>query len=115
VTTQETVLEASEISALIDLIRVTADLDGDITPDESDEIALIAKQVGDEPFWAQVQASAFKAARDIKIEECASMVTRREAQELIFSLLEGLAQSDGVDASERAALDELRHLWAIED
>ncbi len=111
----ETKLQEAELTALVDLIRVVAGIDGDISPEESDEVALIARQVGVEPFWRQFSNSAFRAARKIGIKECAEAVRRRPAQALIYSLLEGLAQADGVDQSERDVLDELRHIWSIKD
>jgi len=111
--TSDVRLQATELSALIDLIRVVANIDGDITPEESDEIALIARQVGEGEFWERVQSSAFRAARDINVEECAVLVQRRGAQELILSLLEELAEADGVDQAERQTLAKLRRLWVV--
>jgi hypothetical protein len=108
-------LEESELVALADLVRVMAGLDGDITPQESDEIALIAREVGVDGFWAAFDKSTGHSATVADLEKYAAAVKRRPAQELIHTLLEELADADGIDGDQKTVLDNLRHAWALED
>ena len=112
VAAQDVELDGDELLALVELMTLVVEVDHDTSPEESDEIALIARQVGEDRFWTAVRDSLGK---EYTVEESAKRVTRRPAQELIVSLLEELAESDGTSDEESTLLESLRHLWSVED
>jgi hypothetical protein len=112
VAAEEVELTGDELLALVELMHQVVEVDHDTSPEESDEIALIAKQVGEDRFWETVRQTLGKT---FTVDDSAKRVTRRPAQELIYSLLEELAESDGTEHDEQLLLDSLRHAWSVED
>ena len=104
-------LQEVELDALVVLVRVMAGLDQDITPEESDQMGLIAMEVGEDSFWRHMQASSSKKLDLDGALALAGAVERPEGREAIFALLEGLASADGFEPDETRLLDKLRELW----
>ena len=111
--TRDVVLSAPELEALARLVHLIVELDDDTSPAESDEITLIASQVDEEKFWAAFES--VRAASPADLDSVAGAISRRPAQELVYSLLEEVADADGEDSEQRVVLERLRHSWSLED
>jgi len=104
-------LQPAELDALVGLARVLVGIDEDTSPEEADQLGLIAVEIGEETFWRHMEASYGRALDLDTVLELAGAIQRQEAREAIFALLESLAGADGIEPSETALLDRLRALW----
>ncbi len=104
-------LHAAELDALVALARVLVGIDDDTSPEEADQLGLIALEVGEESFWRHLKASCEQPLDLERALELAGRVERQTAREAIFGLLESIAEADGVEPAEAALLDRLRGLW----
>ena len=111
--TRDVTLSQPEIVVLARLMHLVVELDDDTSPEESDELVLVARQVGEEGFWSAYEAAITPSPNDIA--DIATQVERRPAQELMYGLLEEVAVSDGESESEGTVLEVLRHAWSLED
>lgn len=112
-------MEVSELTheerlALVGLMKAVIQADRIYSDEESEELRKVAKLFGKEQFQQTVAEARelFRTLSDIK--DYAVRVERPEARELMFELLDDLAQQDDLVQEERELLGWLSRQWEID-
>jgi hypothetical protein len=105
-------LSQPEQVVLLALVGLMARMDGTVSQDELALLEQIADEIGEKRFEAARDAAA-ALADGAAILQAAKDVERREAREVIFELVYGIAVPDTIDESEAAMLNELAALWGL--
>ena len=93
------------------LLRAMVSMDGTFADEEKAMFRLLAKELGEEAFWAMLERASEEVKNAAQVIALANEVTRPEARELIFYGVNATAQAGGVEEREAALLDELRKKW----
>lgn len=104
----------AEKQALGSLVRVMVQVDGSFSPDESEELADAADDLGAEEFWKLVERAGELDLSEKAVKAAAVGVQRREVQEAIYGVLFSVAVAGSIDARETELLDWLAETWGLE-
>lgn len=105
-------LTAEEDAALLGLARELVQADAQFSAEERGEIALLEEDMGKARFDAAIEAaSAFASRAELKAH--AKTITRPEARSIIYSRLQRIAESDGVDEAQQRPLAWLASWWEL--
>lgn len=104
-------LQHEECVVLLGLIHFLVQADADRTEEEMTEFREIAKELGRKAFDAALHEALRRFASEEAALTAAADLTRRDARELIYTVLVDLAASDGIAMSERVLLARLSTLW----
>jgi hypothetical protein len=105
-------LEPHEQHVLGGLVRMMIRSDGDFTEAEEEKVNSIGAELGgDVPIWRVISASAQEHPSEEEIRAAVPSVVRPEVRELILSVIERVAGSDGVADDEEDLLAWVRGRW----
>jgi uncharacterized tellurite resistance protein B-like protein len=106
-------LTPEEELALVGLLREIVQADGEYSDQERKAIQIVRNELGPKRFDETIGRcrDQFKSRGDLK--EHAKGIKRQEARELIFQVLEKVAEVDGLDDEEKKPLKWLASWWNI--
>ena len=107
-------MNPEERLALGSLVRVMVRLDGELSSAESNELGEVARQLGEEGFWAAIDEAGQDDLSDDAVMARARAVLRTDARETIYAALAEIAKSGSVVDSESSLLDWLTKEWGLE-
>jgi hypothetical protein len=96
------------------LLRAMVSMDGTFSDDEKAMFRLLAKELGEDDFWAMLERASKEVKDAGQLLALADEVTRPQARELLFYGVNATAQAGGVAEPEGQLLDELRAKWGLE-
>ncbi|AKF10765.1 TerB family tellurite resistance protein [Sandaracinus amylolyticus] len=107
-------LTNDETVCLMGLLREVIQADDDYSPAERAKMRELRDALGDERFDAAIdEAKRRYAGSRAALKEHAKTITRPEARRAMYALLERVAASDGVTASEKKPLDWVASWWDL--
>lgn len=106
-------LSRTELLALVALGRRLVELDGQVSSGEAKRIAAWGNEVGADVLRETLDASGAYLDGKETLQKLATMVQRREAQELVFGELFELATENGIVREESDLLDWLEKTWNL--
>jgi len=105
-------LRAEDLLVLGGLARLMLRSDGDFSEDEEAAINRIGEAEGNErALWKPISDSAQAYPTDAEVRAVVGQVSSPDARARILSILETIAEADGVDSAETELLDWLREQW----
>ncbi len=88
--------------------------DGNFSEEEEEKINAIGDRLGGQALiWRTISASAQEHPSDEKIRAAVPNVTREEARNLIVSVIDQVAGSDGVTPEEESLISWVKETWKI--
>lgn len=107
-------LTNEETVCLMGLLREVIQADDDYSPAERAKMRELRDALGDARFDAAIdEAKSRYAGSRAALKEHAKTITRPDARKLMFSVLEKVAASDGITASERKPLEWVASWWDL--
>lgn len=106
-------LTVEEDLALVGLLREIIQADDEYTAEERASIRTLRGQLGADRFDRAIEVAKerFRSRADVKAH--AKTIERQEARRLIYTVLEEVAKSDGLDKSEEKPLAWLASWWNL--
>lgn len=102
-----------EDMVLVGLLREIVQADGEFSAAELAETNAIRTAMGEDRFTAATMRLANECPTRAALKEAAVAISRPESRKAIFGILEGVAESDGVDAAEEKPLRWLASWWHL--
>jgi hypothetical protein len=110
---QLTDLDSDEQLALVAMSRVVARADGAVSPTEGKAIKEIAVALGEGRFRELFAQAAELFPDEAQLRPFLQAIERREARELIFDTILGLAAADEITEQEGPIVAWLEEIWIV--
>lgn len=107
-------LTPDEDMVLVGLVREVVQADGEFSAAEKRETAAVRTAMGDSRFAAAAERIRQDCPTRAALKEAAKMMSRQEARETIFAVLQQIAYVDGVDEAEEKPLRWLASWWHMD-
>ena len=106
-------LEPIEKLAFAGLVRLVVRSDGEFTAQEVVALTTVAKAVGSAAFWTTMRHAQERLETADDVMQAVEQVTRPEVRRWIYTILHGIAKSDGIDRQEGEILHWLISAWDL--
>lgn len=107
-------LNQDERTALVALLKQIVLSAGHMTKDESDEIAAVAEEFGEESYQGALDAAELKLSDEAALKAALRAVSREDAREVMFETALEAAMPGAIDGYESELLSWLGKEWKIE-